>query len=81
MNACTQRVITMQMHATRIALLLAGKNAALLIGGALRILDNGEKEKRRCGLKLEWISGSECTQSLMHVFEFKLSSYKLLRVI
>ena len=41
----TTTVITMQMHATRIALLLAGKNAALLIGGALWILDEGEKEE------------------------------------
>ena len=74
MNACTKRVITMQMHATRIALLLAGKNAALLIGGALRILDEGEKEKRQCGLKLEWISASECTQSLMHVLNLNCRS-------
>ena len=46
-NEDTATVITMQqMHATRIALLLAGKNAALLIlGGALRILDEGEKEE------------------------------------
>ena len=46
-NEDTATVITMQMHATRIALLLAGKNGALLIlGGALRILDNkGEKEE------------------------------------
>ena len=45
-NEDTVTVITMQMHATRIALLLAGKNAALLIlGGALRILDEGEKEE------------------------------------
>ena len=45
-NEDAATVITMQMHATRIALLLAGKNAALLIlGGALRILDEGEKEE------------------------------------
>ena len=38
--------------------------AALLIGGALwTILDEREKEEGRCGLKLEWISESEYTQS------------------
>ena len=77
MNACTQRVITMQMHATRIALILAGKNVALLIGSGLRILDEGENEKRRCGLKLEWISASECTQSFMHVLNLNCRSINL----
>ena len=64
----------MQMHATRIALLLAGKNAALLIDGTLWILGEGGKVQRRCGLKLEWISASECTQSLMHVLKLNCLS-------
>ena len=78
-NEDTITVITMQMQATRIDLLLAPsglshKECCLADWWSLWILDEGEKEEQRCGLKLEWISESEYTQILRHVLNLNCRS-------